>query len=117
MVCMVNKGSLGSAGIFCIMRLMALMGQRGEFPRDGRGVVTVDFRSWMVLDYFSSRTTPSPDLMKSPLARCLVLSNVATECGRILESLRKEKKHVTYNALKIVECGTVSQYMSNNCNC
>ena len=45
MVCMVNKGSLGSAGMFVIMRLMALMGQRGEFPRDGRGMVTVDLRS------------------------------------------------------------------------
>ena len=70
----------------------------------------------MVLDHFSSRTAPSPDMMKSPLARCLVLSNVAAECGRILESLRKEKKHVTYNALKIVEYGTVSQHMCNNCN-
>ena len=79
-------------------------------------MVTVDFLSWSVFDHFTRRTAPSPDVRKSPLAKCLVLSKVATECGKILDSLRKEKKHVRYNALKIVEYGTLSQYMSNDCN-
>ena len=111
-VWIVNNGSLASAGISSIIRLIALIGQRGEVPRDGRGMVTVDFLSCMVLDHFNSRTALSPDLMKSPLARCLVVSKAATECGSILESLRKEKKHVRYNGRKIF----VSQYISKDCN-
>ena len=38
--------------------------------------------------------------MTSPLAKCLVTSNFAAECGKILESLIKEKKQKRYSALK-----------------
>ena len=112
---MVNNESLGAAGTSCVIRLLALIVQRGECSRFGSGMVTVDFLSWIVLDHFDNNTAPFPHVMKSPLARCLVMSNVANECGRILDNLRNEKKHVRYNAMKTLECGTVSQKASKEC--
>ena len=82
---------------------MALIGQREECSRFGSGMVSVDFLSCIVFDHFTSKTAPLPAVMKSALARCLVTSNVDNECGKILDSLRKEKKHVRYNALKTLE--------------
>ena len=54
----------------------------------------------MVFDNFISKRPLCWWDMKSPRASCLVKSKEWTECGRILESLRNEKKHVRYNALK-----------------
>ena len=91
------------------------MGHRGDRPRLGRGMVVIDFLSWMVLDHFMSRTAPTPEVRKSPLARCLVSSNVDNEWGRILDNLRKEKKQVRYSALKVRGWGRVSQNSSSDC--
>ena len=77
------------------------MGHRGETPRLRRGIVVMDFLSWMVLDHFMSRTAPVPEVRKSSLAKCLVSSNVDNEWGRMLDNLRKEKKQVRYRALKV----------------
>ena len=91
------------------------MGHKGLEPRWGRGMVVIDFLSWMVLDHLMSRTAPSPEVRKSPLAKCLVPSNVDTECGSILDNLRKEKKQVRYRALKVRGWGRVSQKASKAC--
>ena len=91
---MVNKGSLGAAGTSCIIRLIALIAQRGECSRSGSGIVTVDFLSWIVLDHFNNKAAPLLDVMKSALGRCLVMSNLGNGCGKILDNLSNEKKHV-----------------------
>ena len=62
-----------------------------------------------------SRTAPGPEVRKSPLARCLVSSNVDNEWGRILDNLRKEKKQVRYRALKVIGWVHVSQKYSKYC--
>ena len=40
-----NNGSLFKAGIMWAICRMAAMGQRGDWPKLGRGIVTVDFLS------------------------------------------------------------------------
>ena len=105
-----NRGSLGSAGMAWIMAVRADMGQRSEEPRKGRGRVTVSLRFWMVFDHFMRRRPFCGCVMKSPRANCLVESKEWTECGRMLEILRNEKKHVRYNGLKTKEYSMVSDW-------
>ena len=61
--------------------------------------MTVSVRFCMVLDHLMIRRPPCCCVMKSPRVSCLVTSKECTGCGKILDSLRNEKKHVRYKAL------------------
>ena len=50
--------------------------------------------------------------IKSPLASCLVGSKLLTVCGKVLDNLRKEKKHSKYNGRKISGYGNFLQWRS-----
>ena len=75
------------------------MGHNGESPNTGMGIVKVSFLSCIVFNHFAMTVQKFFPKIRSPRVRCLVISNAAEECDRMLDNLMKEKKQNKYNAL------------------
>ena len=69
-----------------------------ELLRTGTVTVAVLHLSCKVFDHFKTITSLDCPDITSVLQRCLVLSKVSIEYGRILDSLKKEKKQNEYQA-------------------
>ena len=71
---------------------IATTGQGSDCPKTGMVTVVVRHLSCKVFDHFMSTKALDSPKLTSALHRCLEASNVAIECGKILDSLKKEKK-------------------------
>ena len=69
----------------------ATTGHNKELPKLGTAMVVISFLFYKVLDHLTITVAYPEEKITSPLANCLVASNVAIECGRIFGNLRKEK--------------------------
>ena len=85
-----NTGSLPDPG--CVGRSVykAVTRQSGNFFRNERGMVLMLDLDWRVLDHFISSVAPSGEKNISPLASCLVGSNVPTVWGKRSRGLTTE---------------------------
>ena len=77
---------------------IATTGHKSDCPKMGTVTVVVRHLSSKVFDHFmTTRALDSPKIT-SALQRCLEASKVAIECGKILDSLKNEKKQNEYKA-------------------
>ena len=99
-----NNGLLSVPGKYANIVLSAVTGHISEQPRLGIAIVHVSSLFCIVFDHLIITMAPNDVKMISPLARCLVISNVLGVCGSKLERRRKEKKQKEYKATNMTWC-------------
>ena len=92
------------------------MGHNGESPKAGIDIVEVSFRSCIVFDHLMITVQNLSPKIRSPRDKCLVMSKANAECGRMFESLMKEKKQNKYRALYTTGCCNTLAIFTISCN-